>query len=124
MAGDEKPSRIRALLLGLGRNGRLPELITLTQKLRPHVDWPPLPDDFELPELFVGETAVSPNQYHVYGDVVHGDKIGGDKISIGNILDSVVAVGKGAIAIKIYTGEEPPQPEIVLEQYLKSTIQE
>ena len=33
--GDEKPSRIRALLLGLGRNGRLPELITLLQQATP-----------------------------------------------------------------------------------------
>ncbi len=47
--GDEKPSRIRELLLGLGRSGRLPELITLLKILRPYVDWPPVPDDFSLP---------------------------------------------------------------------------
>lgn len=66
VAGDEKPSRIRALLLGLGRNRRLPELISLAQQQRPHVDWPPMPDDFELPESLVsGGTAVPANQYGV-----------------------------------------------------------
>ncbi|MFO7682986.1 MAG: hypothetical protein R6X34_23360 [Chloroflexota bacterium] len=39
--GDEKSSRIRGLLLGLGRNGRLPDLITLAQQ----PDWPPVPED-------------------------------------------------------------------------------
>ncbi len=38
VAGEEKPSRIRELLLGLGRNGRLPDLIALTKKLRPRVE--------------------------------------------------------------------------------------
>lgn len=50
VAGEEKPSRIRELLLGLGRNGRLPELITLAQRQRPLVEWRPVPDDFEMPE--------------------------------------------------------------------------
>ncbi len=86
VAGEEKPSRIRELLLGLGRNGRLPELITLLQQERPNVDWSPLPDGFELPESLVGETAVPANQYHVYGDVVHGDKIGGDKVAGDKII--------------------------------------
>ena len=37
VAGAEKPSWIRELLLALGRNGRLPELIKLAQQERPHV---------------------------------------------------------------------------------------
>ena len=86
VAGEEKPSRIRELLLALGRNGRLPELIILAQRQRPLVEWPPVPDDFELPESLVGETAVTANQYHVYGDVVHGDKIGGDKVAGDKII--------------------------------------
>lgn len=80
VAGEEKPSRIRELLLGLGRNGRLPELITLLQQERPKVDWPPVPEDFEMPESLVGETAVSTNQYHIYDDFIQGDKIEGDKV--------------------------------------------
>lgn len=54
------------------------ELITLAQKLRPRVDWLPLPDDFELPESL--ESVVPANEYYVYGDIVHGDKILGDKV--------------------------------------------
>ena len=80
--GDEKPSRIRALLLALGRNGRLSELITLVQRERPNVDWPPVPDDFEMPESLVsGKSATPANQYHIYGDIVQGDKIEGDKVA-------------------------------------------
>jgi WD40 repeat protein len=107
VAGEEKPSRIRELLLGLGRNGRLPELITLLQQERPKVDWPPLPDGFELPESLVGETAVPANQYHVYGDVVHGDKIGRDKNVVGDISgQSVVAIGAGAAVYQGLAVEE------------------
>lgn len=80
VAGEEKPSRIRELLLGLGRNGRLPELITLAQQQHPNVTWPPVPDGFRLPESLVGETAVTTNQYPIYDDWVNGDKIGGDKV--------------------------------------------
>lgn len=47
--GEEKSSQIREVLLALGRNGRLPELIALAQKQRPHVNWPLMPDDFQMP---------------------------------------------------------------------------
>jgi WD40 repeat protein/energy-coupling factor transporter ATP-binding protein EcfA2 len=105
IAGEEKPSRIRELLLGLGRNGRLPELITLAQQQRPLVEWPPLPDDFQLPEsLADGRTAVPANQYHIYGDNKQGDKLTGDKIGrdknvVGDVSgQSAVAVGERAQA--------------------------
>ena len=106
VAGEEKPSRIRELLLALGRNGRLPELITLAQKAHPLVTWNPLPDDFQLPvSLASSDTAVPANQYNYYGDVVQGDKVGGDKYDIGEIKDSqAVAIGAGARAeINHYT---------------------
>ncbi len=96
VAGDEKPSRSRELLMALARRNRLPDLLTRLQEDRPHVEWPPLPDDFELPESLVGEEtaptpsrgqAVTDNQYHIYGD----------DISIGNISNSkAIAVGRGA----------------------------
>lgn len=82
VSGEEKPSRIRELLLALGRNGRLPKLITLLQKERPNIDWPLVPKDFEMPEsLASGEIAMPTNQYHVYGDMVQGDKVEGDKVA-------------------------------------------
>lgn len=81
LAGKTKKARFNSLLLGLGRNGRLAELVTLAQQKRPHVEWLPVLDDFELPESLSGvETAVPANQYHVYGDFVDGDKISGDKV--------------------------------------------
>ncbi|MCB8980698.1 MAG: hypothetical protein H6657_25080 [Ardenticatenaceae bacterium] len=78
VAGEEKPSRIRELLLELARNGRLPELVTLAQEQRPHVEWPTVPDDFELPKSL--EMAASANKYYISGDVVYGDKVLGDKV--------------------------------------------
>lgn len=98
--GEEKQSRIRELLLGLGRRSRLTDLIPLLQQERPLVDWPPVPDDFRLPESLAEETAVPANKYHVYGDMVHGDKVGGDKTTIGNVSDgSAVAAGTEAVAV-------------------------
>jgi hypothetical protein len=102
VAGEEKPSRIRELLLGLGRNGRLSELVTLLQQERPKVEWPPVPTDFQLPKSIASN--VITNQFHVYGDIVHGDKVSGDKvngdkITVGDISGSTgVAIGSGASA--------------------------
>ena len=103
VAGEEKSSRIRELLLAVARRGRLPELVALVRQERPMVDWPPLPDDFELPESLAGDSAPVPaNQYHVYGDVVQGDKVVGDKIE-GDQISGVnisnaegIAVGTGS----------------------------
>lgn len=50
IAGEEKESKFRELVLGLARNGRLPELINRLQQTRPRVDWPPIPEDFNFPE--------------------------------------------------------------------------
>ncbi|MCA9975972.1 MAG: NACHT domain-containing protein, partial [Anaerolineales bacterium] len=76
------------------------DLIPLLQQERHLVDWPPVPDDFRLPESLAEETAVPANQYHVYGDMVQGDKVSGDKITIGDVSDgSVVAAGVGAVAV-------------------------
>mgnify|MGYP002712995940 CR=1 FL=1 len=102
VAGEEKPARIRELLLGLGRNGRLPQLITLLQQERPKVNWPPVPDNFELPESLVGGTAVTINQYHIYGDFVQGDKIAGDKV----MGDKIV--------YQLPPDKKPPPPRMAL----------
>lgn len=105
IAGREKPARIRELLLALGRNGRLPELVSLAQTERPHLTWPPVPANFQLPPALAPGGADTPvNQYHVYGDMVQGDKIGGDKvegdkITVGNISNAQgIAIGRGAKA--------------------------
>lgn len=98
--GEGKSARIRELILVLGRHGRLPELITLAQQQRRHVNWPPVPPDFQLPaSLEAGSTAAPGAQYHYYGDVVHGDKVGGDNISVGDISGSQgIAIGRNARA--------------------------
>jgi hypothetical protein len=92
--GEDKLSRIRELLLALGRHGRLPELIALVEQYRPHISWPPVSDDFQLPESLAFGDAISPSQHHIYGDVVQGDKI-----TVGNIEWSIAAVGAGAVAV-------------------------
>lgn len=120
--GDQKPSRIRALLLGLGRKGRLPELIDLLKIERPKMNWPPVPEDFELPAAMAssekaqhiintgggayigGNVNTSGGEFIgrdliTHGDVVHGDnilgdKVQGDKISVtGDIAATNVAIG-------------------------------
>lgn len=73
--GEEKQSRIRELLLGLGRHSRLTDLIPLLQQERPLVDWLPVPDDFQLPESLAAETVVPTNQYHLYGEMVQEIKL-------------------------------------------------
>ena len=90
VAGAEKPSRIRELLLALGRNNRLPELIDLAKELRSHVEWPPIPTDFELPaSLASGNGPASPVNHNHYGDT----------INVGNINNAQgIAIGRGASA--------------------------
>ncbi|KAA3662692.1 MAG: hypothetical protein DWQ04_12730 [Chloroflexi bacterium] len=86
--GDEKPSRIRALILSMARNGRLPNLVAAAHQMRRHVDWPPVPNDFQLPKSLAGDgMAVPANQHHIYGD----------DITVGNITNAkAIAVGRGA----------------------------
>lgn len=110
--GEAKPAKIRELLIILGRQDKLPELLDLVTRYRSNVNWPVMPDNFELPSS--GEWAAYSQQVqHVhYGDVTYGnkyggdyvggdkisgDKIGGDKISVGNISGSTgIAIGRGA----------------------------
>jgi hypothetical protein len=37
--GERKSDRVRELVKLVERNGRLPEMLSLLQKLRPHVQW-------------------------------------------------------------------------------------
>ena len=91
LAGEEKLSRIRELLLGLGRNGRLPDFITLLQQVRPNVAWLLVPDDFELPvSLSTGELTTA-------GDT-NIEQIG-DIFNVGDITGSYTAIGNGAQVI-------------------------
>jgi hypothetical protein len=98
--GEGKSARIRELILALGRNGRLPELVASVQEQRRHIAWPPVPADFQLPaSLESGSTAAPVTQHHYYGNVVQGDQVGGDKINVGNISGSQgIAIGRGASA--------------------------
>ncbi len=107
--GEEKPSRIRELLLALGRNGRLSELVTLVQQKRPNVAWSSVLDDFQMPaSLDINSRvvpAISPHKSeqniintggraYIGGSIntgggefvgrdkiIHGDKVGDNKIA-------------------------------------------
>jgi hypothetical protein len=69
VAREEKQARFRKLFLGLARRGLLQDLLDLVQEKRPHIDWPPIPNGFELPEsLADGGMKIPPDDYHVYGD--------------------------------------------------------
>lgn len=105
VAGEEKPSRIRELLLSLARRDRLSDLLTYLEQERPRTEWPPIPDNFQLPQSLLNEAFKEVAEYHYYGDVIHGDKVGRDKNIVGDITGkSVVAVGEGAQATAIYHG--------------------
>lgn len=101
--GEGKAAKVRELILGFSRQGHLPELRSLVVKERPHVVWPEIPADFELPSSGPWSAAPqSTSQTIIQGDIVHGDKTGGDKvagdkISVGNISGSTgVAIGSRA----------------------------
>jgi tetratricopeptide (TPR) repeat protein len=106
VSGETKPSRIRELLLALGRNGRLPDLIPILQQQRPQIDWPPVPNDFQLPALLASDEAATPvNQQHIYGDMVQGDQVHGDKV-LGHKIETqtyadrqITSSGQGAINV-------------------------
>jgi len=83
--GETKTAKIRELLLVLGRHGRLPHLITILQQERPDVDWPPVPNDFQMPGSVTGGR--------------NENTVGGDMISTGNITNSTAAMGRGATAV-------------------------
>lgn len=123
--GKNKPSYIRELLLALGRNDRLEELLIIVQQQRPKVEWPAVPEDFQLPESLVSnETTVPLNQYHIFGDSVQGDKIMGDKV-INDVTLSGDVVGKDKIVTTIdvvvnnaYTAAQEARARQELEQEL------
>ena len=105
ISGNGKGAKIRELILWLARRGRLPDLLVAVRGERPNIDWPPIPDNFELPSS--GSWAATPQlapQTIVHGDIVHGDKtggdkVGGDKITVGDISGSQgIAIGRGASA--------------------------
>lgn len=105
--GEGKSARIRHLILDLARHGRLEQLVAMASLERPHVTWPPVPDDLDLPSALSSSDPppTQITQHHYYGDVVQGDKVGGDKvggdkITVGNISNSQgVAIGSGASAV-------------------------
>lgn len=95
--GAEKSAIIRELLLALGRNGRLPALITMVKEQRPLVDWPQVPDDFQIPEALIAESAGTPTPIHYYyGNVVQGDVIQGDKV-LGTKIQAQTYIAKQVI---------------------------
>jgi WD40 repeat protein len=119
-AGDDRFALAGELILALAGYGRLNDLLALARRHYPAVDWPPVPDPFELPDGWPRpEAADSFDAEGRFGDGVGGDKIGGDrvgrdkvggdkvgrdKISVSDIREAAVAIGAGARAeIKQYT---------------------
>lgn len=81
-AGGERQARIRKLLLWLARRGRLQDLLNSVKKERSHIDWLPIPKEFQLPKPLANDGMNVPlADYHVYGDRVGGDKITANNIS-------------------------------------------
>ena len=77
------------MLLALGRNGRLSELITLLQQERPNVVWPPVPDNFKMPEsVDFGNIFASPHRKEQ--TITHQINTGG-----GAYIGGVVNTGGG-----------------------------
>lgn len=95
--GEGKSARIRHLILDLARHGRLEQLVAMVSLERPHVTWPPVPDELDLPSA-LSSSDPPPSQitqHHYYGDVVQGDKI-----TTGDISGSQgVAIGSGASVV-------------------------
>jgi hypothetical protein len=47
LPGERKSTKVRELLQAVVKTGRLPELLNVVQQRRPHLAWPPIPDDFQ-----------------------------------------------------------------------------
>jgi hypothetical protein len=101
--GEGKSAKTRELILHLGRNGRLPELLDYARRERKHVQWPDPPAGFELPQAVEGGPAAGGPVYNVNtgggvfvaggvstggGDftgrdrITHGDEIQGSKFEL------------------------------------------
>jgi hypothetical protein len=103
LGGEGKSSKVRELILALARIDRLQELVNLTEWQRPNVDWPPVPENFQMPSSLASSPASGGTQNINRGEVIQGNKIGGDKvggdqITIGNISGSGFAIGRSASA--------------------------
>ncbi|UCG23918.1 MAG: hypothetical protein JSW55_17565 [Chloroflexota bacterium] len=124
VAGEGKSARIRELILGLARQDRLPELVSLAASQRPHVSWPAVPPDFRLPSSLQSPHAGQTVQHNYYGDVVTGDKVGGDQIVVGDISGSSgVAIGRGA-SVSVSTGDTYSGDFRGANVNIKSTLQD
>lgn len=64
--GLTKAGRVLALVDYLERRGRLPDLITTCQTLRPHVTWPHVPQPTETPCPYKGLYAFQEEDAHLF----------------------------------------------------------
>lgn len=96
LRGEGKSAKIRELILLLGRQERLPELLALVRSKRPNVIWPDMPQGFEMTGASEWSAADLSSSRIIQGDLVQGDKFVGNKISIGTVINS--AIGANATA--------------------------
>lgn len=112
LRGGAKQTKVNSLIMFMGRNGRLPELVEQAREDRNHVIWPELPEHFELPQVVedngYGTTYVvnTGGGAYVQGSVatgggnftgrdnwVAGDAISGDQVELsGDFRGGVVNV--------------------------------
>lgn len=125
--GDLLPAKMRGLMLRLAREGRLPELVTLAASERPNRYWPPVPDDFQLPQSGPWSTTAAAGQTVVQGDIVYGDKAGGDIVGRDKITASGqgIAIGDHAHAeVHIQQGIPPEQLNALFAPLLQQVAQQ
>ncbi len=88
--GEGKAPRIRELILALARNGRLPELLSLLHDERPFVSWPPIPDDFRLPQSLQSDTPAGTIINNYYGDTFNlSGNFQGANVNVKSTLENV-----------------------------------
>ncbi len=125
--GEELPAKLRGLILRLGHEGRLAELVTLAAAERPNKYWPPVPADFQLPQSGSWSATAAAGQTIVQGDFIYGDKAGGDIVERDKITASGqgIAIGEHAHAeVHIQQGIPPEQLNALFGPLLQQVAQQ
>ena len=97
ISGTGKSAKVRELILDIIRQGRVQNLTDLLKQARPHIQWPQIPNDFQLSSSngVMGNSHSSTLQ--IQDDKLDTAKIAGDHITIGDMNNvQGVALGRQA----------------------------